>query len=87
MFPGLSKASMYRILKVYQAQKDAGVQCPGLSAKRKGRCGRPSLLTPELRQHYKEKGQEYADMWILLTADLCVAELAQRWEGGDLGMH
>jgi hypothetical protein len=77
-FPGLRRRTMYRILADYRNQKAAGNNCPDLSPKRCGNCGRPSLLTPELRLMYQEISQEYADLCILLTGDLCAAELADR---------
>jgi len=51
-----------------------------MASKKKGRCGRPSKLTPELRAMYLQIGQEYADLWLRLTVRLFQSELETRGE-------
>ena len=84
-----SKAVSTRTIKRYwddyHRQQNDGVLAPNISNKRKGNCGRHTLLSPELREAYRVIMQEYADLWMSLSLRMLKVELLG--VGHDLSNH
>jgi hypothetical protein len=77
-FAPTSATTVKRIWAEYRQGVLLGNHEPNLTNKRIGRCGRKSMLTPELRLAYRDVGQEYANKWMRLSSVLVVKELAAR---------
>lgn len=75
---GIGKSSIKRYRTAVKKGLALGHIYPDLSRKRKRNCGRPTLLTDEVRQTIKEIVQEYATLLILLTTRLLQEELSRR---------
>lgn len=73
-FPSVSLSS---IIRIHRLGKGSPLAIK-LDSSRVGRCGRESKLTPELKEHYMEVAQEYANEWIRLTRRLAQVELEDR---------
>lgn len=77
LFRPVSARTVKRIVKEYRDQRANGVVVPTFENKRRGRCGRHSKLTPELRVEYTRIAQEYANMWIRLSDRYLQIELQE----------
>lgn len=76
-FKPISRRTIQRIYGNFKRDQKGGLLIPKIAIKRKGRCGRHSKLTNDLRQVYIKIGQEYANMWLRLTVRILQIELSK----------
>jgi hypothetical protein len=74
----VARRTISRLWASYRAQISAGNRSPNTKSKRKGRCGRKSMLTEVLRAHYTAIAQEYANSWLRASNVAFQRELADR---------
>lgn len=78
-FSPVSIRTIQRLWSAFKREQSNGNPSPKIGVKRKGKCGvNTSKLTDELRAAYAEVFQEYADMMLWLTEELCVLELKDK---------
>jgi hypothetical protein len=77
-FGKISKRSIMRYCAEHRRQDEAGVLSIDLDSKRKGRCGRKSQLTANVRHDYLEIMKHFSYTWRHLTHDILREKLIER---------
>jgi hypothetical protein len=76
-FGKISKKSIERYCAEYARQEGQGILSINLDTKRKGKCGRKSKFTDEVRMAYLTIMKEFAHTWIHLTHDILREKLIE----------
>jgi hypothetical protein len=74
-FNGVSKRTIMRILAEHRRQDEAGILSIDLSSRKKGRVGRKTKFTDEVREVYLDIIKDWAHSWRRLTHDILKEEL------------